>query len=102
MCSALDSLVKGRCLVSDRDRLPSFKTGFHHTALVVRATLIAVFVAQVNFHSRYMVAESDQGIFHYVTDVSAQRLMAFDVMASINLYLHGVLPVSYTHLRAHE
>jgi hypothetical protein len=67
MCSALESLVKGRCLVSDRDRLPSFKTGFHHTALVVRATLIAVFVAQVNFHSRYMVAESDQGIFHYVT-----------------------------------
>ncbi len=91
MYSAFDSLVRGRCLVSDRDRLPSFKAGFHDTALVVRATLIAVFVGEVDFHSRYMFADSVQGMFHYATDVSAQRLMAFDVMAGINLYLHGVL-----------
>jgi hypothetical protein len=91
MCSAFDSLVQGRCLVSDCDRQPSFKAGFHHTALVVRATLIAVFVSQVDLHSRDVIAESGQGIFHYVTNMSAQRLMAFDVMSSINLYLHGVL-----------
>ena len=58
MCGAFDSLVKGRCLVSDGDRLPSFKTGFHHAAFVVRASLIAVLVAQVDFHSRNMVAVS--------------------------------------------
>src|ERR1039458_2920766 len=98
MCSALDSLVKDRCLVSDRDRLPSFKTGFHHTALVVRAVLIAVLVAKVDFHSRDVIADSAQGMFHYSTDVSAQRLMAFDVMIRINLYLHGVLQIGRAHV----
>ncbi len=33
MCSPFDRLIHGRCLVSDRDWLPSFKAGFHHTAL---------------------------------------------------------------------
>jgi hypothetical protein len=91
MCSAFDSLVHARCLVSDCDRLASFEAGFHDAALVVRAVLIAVLVAQVDFHSRDVIADSAQGMFHYSTDVSAQRLVAFDVMIRINLYLHGVL-----------
>jgi hypothetical protein len=64
MCSSVGSLVQGGCLLCDRDWLPSFKAGFHHTALVVRATLIAVFVGQVDLYSRYMITESAQGIFH--------------------------------------
>jgi hypothetical protein len=91
MCGAFDCLIHGRCLVSDRDRVPSFKTGFHHTALVIRATLIAIFVAQVDFHSRYVIADSDLGICHRVTDVGAQRLMVCYVMVGVYLYLHGVL-----------
>jgi len=58
MCSAIDSLIYGRCLISHSDRLPSFKTSFQYAAFFVLASLIAVLVAQVNLHSRDMVTDS--------------------------------------------
>jgi hypothetical protein len=58
MHSAVDRLVHGCVLVSHSDRLPSFKTSFHHAAFLVLASLIAVLVAQVNLHSRDMVADA--------------------------------------------
>jgi len=57
MHSAFDSLLHSCGLVSHSDRLPSFKTSFHHTASFVLASLIAVLIAQVNLQSRDMVAD---------------------------------------------
>jgi hypothetical protein len=36
-----------------------------------------------------VLAEPAQGILHYATDVSGQRLAAFDVMVGIDLDLHA-------------
>jgi hypothetical protein len=91
--SAIDSLVKGLCLVSDSHGLASFEASFQHATFFVLAALIAVFVAQVDLHSCEVVAISSQGICHYATDLSCQRLVAFDVMVGINLNLHGALPL---------
>jgi hypothetical protein len=56
--SAVDGLVQGRCLVGDRDGLAPFEAGFHHATLAVVAALIAVVVAQVDLHSRDVIAQS--------------------------------------------
>jgi hypothetical protein len=58
MCRAFDRLIHSCSLVSHGDRLPSFKTSFHHAAFLVLASLITVLVAQVNLHSRDMVADA--------------------------------------------
>jgi hypothetical protein len=91
ICSAVDGLVQGGCLMSDRAALMAFEAGFHHTALVVVAALVAGLVAQVDFHSRDVIAEPAQGTLHYATDLSGQRLVTFDAMVGIDLDLHGVL-----------
>ena len=92
ICSAVDGLVQGRGLVSDRDGLAAFEAGFHHaTHVVIAALLVAVLIAQVDLHSRDVIAESAQGALHYATDLSGQRLVTFDVMVGIDLDLHGVL-----------
>jgi hypothetical protein len=77
--------------VSDRNGLGTFEAGFHHTALVVLAALVAALVAQMDLHSRNVIADSAQGTLHYVTDLDGQRLATFDVMVGIDLYLHSVL-----------
>jgi hypothetical protein len=58
MYSAVDCLTHSCGLVRHSDGLPSFKTSFHHAAFLVLASLIAVLVAQVNLHSRDMVADA--------------------------------------------
>jgi len=72
--SALDGLVQTRRLVSDRDGVAAFEVGFHHTALVALAVLMAILVTKVHFHPRDVIAESAQGIFHFSLDLSDQRL----------------------------
>jgi hypothetical protein len=91
-CSAVDSLGHGCFLVSDRDGLPAFEAGFHHAALVVLAGFVGALVAQVDLHSRDVIAEMAQSTLHYATDLSGQSLVTFDVMVGIDLDLHGVLP----------
>jgi hypothetical protein len=92
ICSAVNGLVQGGCLISDSDRLAAFKTGFHHAAHVINAALfVAVLIAQVDLHSCDVIAESAQSILYYATDVIGQRLVTFDVMVGIDLDLHGVL-----------
>ena len=89
--SAVNRLVYGRGVMRDRDRLMAFQAGFHHAALVVRAAFVAALVGQVHLHSRDVIAESAQGIFHDATDLSGQGLVTCDVMVGIDLNLHGVL-----------
>jgi hypothetical protein len=88
---SVDGLVQGRCLVSDHDWLAAFEAGFHHAALFVLAVRIAVFVAQMNLHSRDVIANPAQRTLHYFTDLGGQRLVTFDVMVGIDLYLHWAL-----------
>jgi hypothetical protein len=53
LCSAVDGLFHGCGLVCDRGGLAAFKAGFHHaTYVVIAALLVAVLIAQVDFHSR--------------------------------------------------
>jgi hypothetical protein len=89
---AVDGLVYGRGLVSDRDGLPALQAGFHHaTHRVMADLLVAVLVTQVDFQPRDVMAESAQGTFHYATDLSGQGLVTFDVVTRVYLNLHGVL-----------
>ena len=53
------------------------------------ALLIAVLVAQVDFHSRDVIANPAQSTLDYTTDLSSQRLVTLDVMVCVDLYLHG-------------
>jgi hypothetical protein len=79
-------------MVSDRNRLTAFEAGFHHaTHVVIAMLLVAVLIAQVNFHSRNVMAELAQGTFYEVTDVSSQCLVTFDIAVGIDLDLHGIL-----------
>jgi hypothetical protein len=94
MHSPVDRLVHGCVLVSHSDRLPSFETSFHHAAFLVLAALIAVLVAQVNLHSRDMVADVIQGILNEATDMRGQSLVSRDVVVGVYLYLHGMLLLS--------
>jgi hypothetical protein len=89
--SAVDGLIQGRSPVSDRDGLAAFHAGFHHAPLVALAVLIAVLVVQVDLHSRNVIANPAQRTLDYLTDLSSQRLVTFNVMVGIDLYLHGVL-----------
>ena len=92
ICSSVDGLVQGRCMVSDRDGLPAFEAGFHHAALVMLGTLVAALVGQMDLNSRNVIAQVAQRALHYSTDLGDQSLVAFDVMVGIDLNLHGILP----------
>jgi SNF family Na+-dependent transporter len=64
----------------------------HHAALVVLAALVAVLVAEVDFHAGDLVAEPAQGLFHHRFDASGQLLAAFDAVVAIDLNVHGGPP----------
>lgn len=87
----IDGFVQGRSLVSDRDGLTAFESGFHHTAHgVIAGLLVAVLVAQMDIHSRDVFAESLQGTLYYATDSSGQRLVSIYVAVGMNFDLHGI------------
>ncbi len=80
----------------NRDGLAAFEAGFHHAMhVVIAAFLVAVFIAQVDLHSRDVIAESAQGTLHCVTNPSGQRLVTFDVTVGIDLDLHDVSFIYY-------
>jgi hypothetical protein len=92
ICSAVNGLVQGRCMVDDRDRLLAFEAGFYHAAYIVIAALLGtVLIAQVDFDLRNMIAKSAQGILHNASHLSGQRLVPIDIMVGIDLDLHGIL-----------
>jgi len=92
ICSAIDCLVQGRRLVSDREGLVAFTAGFHHAAhIVIAAFFVTVLVAQMYLHSRDVIAELVQDSFHYTAYPRSQRRIPFDVMVGIYLDLHSFL-----------
>jgi hypothetical protein len=52
---------------------------------------VATLVAQVDLHSRDVIADLTQGNLHCLLCLIGQRLVTFDVVVGIDLYLHGVL-----------
>jgi hypothetical protein len=51
ICSAVDGLIQSGSLVSNRNGPAAFEAGFHHAAyVVIAALLVAVLIAQVDFH----------------------------------------------------
>jgi hypothetical protein len=92
ICSAVDGLVQACGLVSDRDGLAAFDSGFHHaTHFVMAALLVAVLIAHMDLHSRDLIAESAQGAFHYATTLIGQHLATFNIMIGVDLDMHGIL-----------
>jgi hypothetical protein len=71
--------------------LAAFKASLHHATFVILAALRAAFVGQVDLHSRDVTAHSAQGILHYPPDLIGQRLLTFDCVVRIDLYLHADL-----------
>jgi hypothetical protein len=90
---AVDGVVQGGSLVRDCDGLAAFEAGLHHAALVVLTLLVAVFIAQVDFHPCDAITEVAQGTFHDAADASRHRLVTRDVIVGIHLDLHAVLPL---------
>jgi hypothetical protein len=90
-CSAVDSFVQSRRVVSDHYRLLTLEAGFDHAALIVRAALLSVLVAEVDFHTGDPIAESIQGTLDHTCEPCGQRLMPFDVIGGIDLNSHGFL-----------
>nr|WP_239121561.1 hypothetical protein [Spirulina major] len=70
--------------------LESFETGFDHAAhIVTAALLVAVLIAEVNINFSEAIAKLAQTLFHYITNLSGECFVTFDIMTSIDLYLHG-------------
>ena len=55
---AVDGLVQARRLVRDGNGLAAPEARFHHAALVILSALVAVLVAEVDFHPGDPIAES--------------------------------------------
>ena len=68
VCGAVYGLVQGLRVLSDGHWLVTFEAGFDHAAFVVRAALLAVLVAEVDFHTRDPMAEPDQGALYYMPE----------------------------------
>jgi hypothetical protein len=89
--SAVNGLIQGLGMVSDRNRLTAFEACFHHaTHVVIAVLLVAVLIAQVDFHPGDVIADFAQGTFYDATDMSGQCLVTFDIVVGINLDLHGI------------
>ena len=56
------------------------------------ASLVAILVADVNFHAHHPIAESFQRSRHDGLDVSRQPSTAIDVVIGVNLNLHSLFP----------
>jgi hypothetical protein len=91
--------------VCDRDGLTTLEARFQHAALIVLTALVAVFVAQVDFHTRYVIGESSEGALHDASHLTCKQFMAFDIVIRTDLDLHGTLLAGVLDLRtgvAHE
>jgi hypothetical protein len=74
---AVDRLVQGRCLVSDGGGLAPLESGLHNAAYTVLASLVAVHVAEMDFHPRDPIAESVQGALHHAFNMGGELLASF-------------------------
>ncbi len=73
VCGTVDGLVHGCGMMRHRDRLAAFESGFQHAAHVfITAFLVAILIAQLDFHSRDVIAESLEGVLHGTSDLSGQ------------------------------
>jgi hypothetical protein len=86
--STIDSLMQGLGMVRGGDGLAAFEAGFDNAAFVILAAFVPSRVAQVNLHSRDVIAESAQGALHCTTDMIDQSLLTLDIVVGINLNLH--------------
>jgi hypothetical protein len=90
--STVNGLVKSGGLIGDRNGLKSFKVGFNHAAeAVITVFMFTVLIAQVYINRCDAIADSAQRILHDTPDLIDQGLMAFNVVVSSDLNLHGDL-----------
>jgi hypothetical protein len=89
--SALNGLMQARSMVRHNDGLMVFKARFQDATLVVLTALAAVFVGEVDFDARDLIARVIECVLDNVADVSGQAFAPFDVVVGIDLYLHAFL-----------
>ena len=72
----------------DDGGLAPLESGLHNAAFTVLATLVAVHVAEMDFHPRDPIAESVQGTLHHAFNMGGELLAPFDVAIRTDLDLH--------------
>ncbi|MBP1144870.1 hypothetical protein JOE33_001793 [Pseudomonas sp. PvP027] len=87
--SAIHSLIYRISLVGNRNGLVSFGASFHLALDVVRARLVAVLVADVDFHAGQVFIVMFERAFNGGTNPLLQSDTAFDVIIAIDLDLHS-------------
>jgi len=87
---AVDSLFHGRSCIGHGHGLAACEPGFQQAAHVGAARfLVAVLVAEVNFHARHLVGKAAQDVSERGTDPRPQRIGMIDVVIGIDLNEHG-------------
>jgi hypothetical protein len=71
---AIHCLLQRRGVLRYCHRLPAFQTGLEYAALVLLPALVAVLVAQMNFHSGDVCAETLQRLLDGGAHLCGQRL----------------------------
>jgi hypothetical protein len=94
---SVNGLVDGGGVRSHGKRLIVGKTSLEQAALVALSSLVTfcwpVFVAQMYFNAREVIAEVAQSVFHDTSHVCRQRFMTGNMVIGIDLYLHALLQV---------
>jgi hypothetical protein len=88
---SFDGLMKGLRLICHCHGLVTFKTRFHHAALVVFPAFLTVLIAEVDFDAANMFREVAKRVFHHVFGMLDQRFAPVDRVVSIDLDLQNVL-----------
>jgi len=85
----LNGLVQSCSLVSDSQRLSTFKTGLQHATMILRTAFAAIFVAQMNLYASHTLAEICQSLLKRRSHVRSQSLGALNVNVGVDLNFHG-------------
>ncbi|RML85137.1 hypothetical protein APX70_03030, partial [Pseudomonas syringae pv. maculicola] len=86
---AVHRLIDRIGLVGNRNGLVSFWPGFHLAFDVMRAGLVAVFIADMDFHASQVFIVVFERAFNGGTNPLLQSDTAFDVIIAIDLDLHS-------------
>lgn len=86
--STIHRLLQSLSTMSHRDRLEARQAGFQHAVHALVVGLMAVLLAEMDFHSGEPGAESAQGCLHETHDVARQPLTALNVLISVHVHSH--------------
>jgi len=84
-----DGLHHGSGMVGDGGWLMALEPRFHHATQVIAAALVAILIADVDFHPGDLTLEAGETILHDTLDLLGQFFASGDVVVGVYLDLHG-------------